>query len=219
MPKLPAERKTPRIRVSSPCPKRWESLIPVVGGRHCAACRKTVIDVERLTSAEVAALVESGERACVRVATLPDGSVLTRDHPRAARRVAAWAGAALAVSTFACSERVGDEEVAVCADRETQESEQSAVVENARPSVHRSAGAGPTVQLDRAALVTTVGRVETVSHGGAEAPPPLPAFDLTAPISDQAVMLSEAVYVLGSFGESSSIVDATSLPPFEIEFK
>lgn len=217
MPKSPAERTTPRIRVSSPCPMRWESLIPVAGGRHCAACRKTVVDVEGLTSAEVAALVESGERACVRVATLPDGSVLTRDHPRAARRVAAWAGAALAVSTFACSERVGEEEVAVCADREPQESEQPAVVENARPSVHRSAKAEPNVQLDRAALVTTVGRVERVTHGGSEAPPSLPAFDLEAPASDQAAMSGEAVYVLGSFGESSSIVDATSLPPFEME--
>jgi hypothetical protein len=31
---------------------RWESLVPVEDGRHCEACRKTVIDVERLSAAE-----------------------------------------------------------------------------------------------------------------------------------------------------------------------
>ncbi|MEZ4281637.1 MAG: hypothetical protein R3F21_18700 [Myxococcota bacterium] len=50
---------------------RWESLIPVEGGRHCEACRKTVIDVEQLGSAELEALLDSGERACVRIATCP----------------------------------------------------------------------------------------------------------------------------------------------------
>lgn len=217
MPKPPAERTTPRIRVSSPCPMRWESLIPVAGGRHCDACRKTVIDVERLTSAEVEALVESGEPACVRVATLPDGSVLTRDHPRAPRRAAAWAGAAIAVSALACSERVAEKDVAACPDREARESPRSAVARDERTAVDRPVEAEPTARVEDDTPAITVGGLGFETDGGFEAPPPLPDFDLTTPVTGPGGMSGEETYMLGGIGESGPLIDEMTLPPFGVE--
>jgi hypothetical protein len=94
------------LRVVQPCPKRWDDLHPAQDGRYCGACDRTVVDIERLTAAEVGDLLASGEKLCARLAVLPDGSPLTRDHPRSPLRPA-WVGrglaAAVAASALACS--------------------------------------------------------------------------------------------------------------------
>jgi len=189
---------------------RWEALVPIAGGRHCSACRKTVIDVERLTSAEVDALVESGEPACVRVATLPDGSVLTRDHPRAPRRATAWAGVALAASAISCSESIGEEEVGIRGGPEIRESPRPARALAERASSPRAIEVFPVVGVDPATLATTVGGL-----GGIDLEyevPPWPAFDPTTPVSGSSGMADEAVYVLGGIGGSGVAFDEVPLP-------
>jgi hypothetical protein len=218
MSKPPAEHPSPRIRVTSPCAMRWEALTPVPGGRHCAACQKTVIDVERLSTAELDALVDSGERACVRMATLPDGSVLTRDHPRAPRRAAAWAGAALAASTFACAEGVREDEVAVCADAPTPEAPPATIAEvesSIDPRVLPLES--PPALLGRETVVVSVGGLEPAMRGGLAAPPAMPALDLSRPLSESGEANGETTIALGSIGESLSVVDDDFLQPFRIE--
>ena len=97
-----------RTRIAEPCAKRWLDLSPVEGGRHCEACRRTVVDGERLTRAELDRLLEtSGARVCAYLVYLPDGSLLTSDHPRSVRQAGLAAGlaAVLACAGIACSPR------------------------------------------------------------------------------------------------------------------
>jgi len=94
------------LRIAQPCPKRWSELSPAEGGRSCSTCERHVVDVEASTSDELAALVDSGELGCVRIATLADGSVLTRDHPRSPRFTGRRAGslaAAAATAALGCA--------------------------------------------------------------------------------------------------------------------
>lgn len=217
MPKPPAERTSPRIRVANPCPMRWESLIPVEGGRHCEACRKTVIDVERLSSAELEALVDSGERACVRIATLPDGSVLTRDHPRPPRRVGAWAGAALAASTFACAEGVVEDEHAICVDSANREVQRSAGAESVMHSERPPVESEPTTLLGRTDVVMVVGDLEPTLRGGVEPPPETPALDLTTPSSIEVGQGVETTTTLGSLAAPTPFDEASYLLDLEAE--
>ena len=112
----PAERwpvvRPPKLvqpRIPKPCPKRWSDLAPAAGGRHCEACRRTVVDGEQLTTAELGCLLEArGAEVCARLVFLSDGSLLTREHPQSALRHAAVAAglvAVLACSGIACSPR------------------------------------------------------------------------------------------------------------------
>jgi len=193
---------------------RWEDLNPVPGGRYCDACRKAVVDVEQLTAAELDALVESGARACVRVTTLADGTVLTRDRPRALRRMGAWAGAALAASTMACSERSAEEEVAAHADWETRGAPRSAVAKDEVPPARRPIEAAPNGLMDRSDVVT-IGGLEPTTLGGFEPPPETPAFDFTPSVFSPEAIEEATSAVLGGIGETRLVLDEAILSPFE----
>lgn len=217
MSKPPVARGTPLLRVTSPCPMRWEALPPVDGGRHCDVCRKTVIDVERLSSAELDALVESSERACVRVTTFADGTVLTRDHPRVPRRTAAWAGAAFAASTLACSEAVADDEIAWRAESSAPAAPPSTLgesrIEAEAPPVRRPIEPAATARVGRLVAVTEIGGVEPELRGGIEPPPEMPELDLhsapSRPRNESAFHLGgeeEATVTLGGIGEAEPIL-------------
>ncbi len=70
------------IRIASPCPASWESMIGDDRQRACAACGKDVYNLDRLTTAEALSLVSRpGEPACVRFYRRADGTVLTADCP------------------------------------------------------------------------------------------------------------------------------------------
>ncbi|MEZ4330272.1 MAG: hypothetical protein R3F35_00850 [Myxococcota bacterium] len=178
-----------------------------------------MIDVEGLTAAELDALVESRERACVRVTTLADGSVLTRDHPRARSRAAAWAGAALAASAFACAERVGEEDGSARAVRRTQASQPATAAEGGRPSVRRALEDGSAARLGRAVFVPTRGGIAPMVDGGFEAPPDGPALDLLSPVSGPDGVAGEESVALGGIGESGSGLAGPVLPPFEVKLE
>lgn len=94
------------LRVVNPCPKRWLDLAPANGGRYCDSCERHVVDVEQLTRAELEALLEAGDPFCARIAILPNGEALTRDHPRCPLR--RWSpspglAAVIAATSLACS--------------------------------------------------------------------------------------------------------------------
>jgi hypothetical protein len=55
------------VRIASPCPESWDAMTPASGGRHCAACAKTVVDFTWKTDAEVLAfLAQAGSGTCGR---------------------------------------------------------------------------------------------------------------------------------------------------------
>ena len=41
------------ITIPDPCPESWDKMLPVVGGRNCDACCKTVVDFTAMTDAEL----------------------------------------------------------------------------------------------------------------------------------------------------------------------
>lgn len=43
------------LRIPEPCAASWAAMTPASGGRHCAACQKTVVDFTQKTDAELLA--------------------------------------------------------------------------------------------------------------------------------------------------------------------
>jgi len=56
------------VTVPQPCAQNWAAMAPVDTGRHCAVCKKTVVDFSRQTTEEIVAyLARPGqEQACGR---------------------------------------------------------------------------------------------------------------------------------------------------------
>ena len=46
---------TTSLHLPQPCAESWEAMTPASGGRHCAACQKTVVDFTLKTDAEILA--------------------------------------------------------------------------------------------------------------------------------------------------------------------
>ncbi|MEM9175788.1 MAG: hypothetical protein AAGC67_11185 [Myxococcota bacterium] len=179
-----------RLRITRPCPIDWASRGEEPGGRFCDHCRKDVLDVEAMSSEELETLVASGEEVCVRIARLPDGSLLTRDTPRA-RRVAAMASAAVAASAIGCGE--------------TGEA-------RGEPVRFREAGKAPHfVPTDRVdlgtiadppgvALVYTVGGLR--AEVGLTSPPAMPGLDLSPTVPFEAIPETSSV-MFGGIGATT----------------
>lgn len=78
---------TPRIAVPTPCSQRWATMTPTPGGRHCAQCAKTVVDLRGKSSAEIAALYRAnGGQMCGRVWV----SQLAPPTPQPAKKSPLW---------------------------------------------------------------------------------------------------------------------------------
>jgi hypothetical protein len=92
------------LPIRFPCPAPGPSLTVEAGRLHCAACDREVIELDRLSEAEVRSLrkrARKGERICVRYRADEDGLIqLRRSRPlRPLRAAAAAAGLA---SLLAC---------------------------------------------------------------------------------------------------------------------
>jgi hypothetical protein len=72
------------LRIASPCHESWDAMTPDRGGRHCASCDKTVVDVSAMAPAaargfldhELPARLGRGERVCVRAHADRSGRLL-----------------------------------------------------------------------------------------------------------------------------------------------
>lgn len=71
-----------KVRVASPCPADWDSMIGDERVRFCGQCELNVYNLSALTKAQAENLIVRTEgRLCVRFYRRRDGSVLTRDCP------------------------------------------------------------------------------------------------------------------------------------------
>jgi hypothetical protein len=88
----------PSVRISEPCRENWAAMTPASGGRHCAACAKTVVDFTRMTDAELLAhLARAGQTdVCGRLRADQVGRPLAAGSAPRASRGRAWLGALLA---------------------------------------------------------------------------------------------------------------------------
>jgi len=88
------------IRIPEPCHESWATMTPTGGGRHCAACQKTVVDFTSKTDAEILAYFQQAGAAapCGRFRTSQLARpLLPAALPRPAQRWRAWVAAALAL--------------------------------------------------------------------------------------------------------------------------
>lgn len=51
------------LSLPTPCDQSWNDMRPVLGGRHCSSCSKTIIDFSLLTDAEIFAAIHSSKGA------------------------------------------------------------------------------------------------------------------------------------------------------------
>ncbi len=91
------------LPIRFPCPDKNKQLSAVPGQLYCATCDRDVIELDRLTAAEVRKLKKraySGERICVRYRVDGDGLIQLRPSPpiRPLGAVAAAAGLAAMIA-------------------------------------------------------------------------------------------------------------------------
>src|ERR1700757_150488 len=143
------------IRIASPCPANWDSMVGDDRVRHCAECDLNVYNFSVMTKLEVLELLKqrNGQRLCARFYHRADGTLLTRDCPwslRAmARKVSRRAAAilSLVLSTGVAFAKNKPKEKASCECQTIQQKEsgvnvtvmdqQGAVIQNAEIILER----------------------------------------------------------------------------------
>jgi hypothetical protein len=61
-------QRSTAIHIPQPCAESWDAMMPASGGRHCAACQKTVVDFTQKTDAEILAyFAGAGGEVCGRL--------------------------------------------------------------------------------------------------------------------------------------------------------
>lgn len=71
-----------KVRVASPCPADWDSMIGDERVRFCGQCELNVYNLSAMTKAQAENLIVRTEgRLCVRFFRRTDGSILTQDCP------------------------------------------------------------------------------------------------------------------------------------------
>lgn len=83
------------------CPADWNAMTPVAGGRHCATCDKTVVDVRRKTRAQFDAICKGAGELCVRANANALGELVFMPTPK--RRLPLVAQAAFSLALAACA--------------------------------------------------------------------------------------------------------------------
>src|SRR5688572_13815455 len=71
-----------KVRVASPCPADWDSMIGDERVRFCGQCELNVYNLSAMTKAQADNLIVRTEgRLCVRFFRRKDGSIITQDCP------------------------------------------------------------------------------------------------------------------------------------------
>jgi hypothetical protein len=71
-----------KVRVASPCPADWDSMIGDARVRFCGQCELNVYNLSAMTKAQAENLIVRTEgRLCVKFYRRSDGSILTQDCP------------------------------------------------------------------------------------------------------------------------------------------
>ncbi len=78
------------IRIASPCPADWNTMVGDDRVRHCSECNLNVYNFSAMTEAEAMELLKNrdGQRLCGRFYRRADGTILTKDCPWSLRVIA-----------------------------------------------------------------------------------------------------------------------------------
>ena len=88
------------LTIPQPCAESWDAMTLTAAGRHCVACRKTVVDFTEKTDAEVLALLKrnSGGSFCGRLQASQTGRQLIAEESTNSWRT--WLGLVLTASSL-----------------------------------------------------------------------------------------------------------------------
>ena len=56
------------LEIVEPCSEDWSAMTPAEGGRFCARCKETVVDLTRSRRGDAERRVRSGEALCAQLA-------------------------------------------------------------------------------------------------------------------------------------------------------
>lgn len=88
-----------RFIFPAPCREQWSAMTPNAQGRFCSRCATTVHDLSKLSAAETAALIDSGQPICAKARLDRNGHALVGgEGGRKTRLFPAAIGAALALA-------------------------------------------------------------------------------------------------------------------------
>lgn len=90
---------TTHLLLPQPCAESWAAMTPTGGGRHCAACQKTVVDFTHKTDAEILTILANalGGETCGRFgADQLNRPLVPAAGPAARNRWQAWVAVGLA---------------------------------------------------------------------------------------------------------------------------
>jgi hypothetical protein len=74
-----------RLTIATPCPMDWDRMSGDDRVRYCTACGQHVQDFAKMTAADASSLLRDNDSdVCGRLSRLPDGTLMTADHPVAA---------------------------------------------------------------------------------------------------------------------------------------
>lgn len=91
-----------RLRIASPCQRKWEGMAGDDRLRHCTLCDRDVYNLAEMTRDEIGRVLAAGDDgACVRLTRRSDGTLRTRDDPPAAP--ARWSRAGRAAGAMLLS--------------------------------------------------------------------------------------------------------------------
>lgn len=77
-----------RVKIASPCPADWDSMIGDERVRFCGQCELNVYNLSALTRTQAEDLIAGTERRlCIRYYRRRDGSILTQDCPVGLARI------------------------------------------------------------------------------------------------------------------------------------
>lgn len=76
------------VRIASPCPADWDTMIGDERVRFCGQCELKVYNLSAMTQTQAENLIAGTEgRLCIRFYRRKDGSILTRDCPVGLARI------------------------------------------------------------------------------------------------------------------------------------
>jgi len=75
------------LKISSPCPRSWDSLVGSPRVRYCGQCRLNVYNLAEMSAREIEEIVRKTEgKLCGRLFVRKDETATVRNCPRSARR-------------------------------------------------------------------------------------------------------------------------------------